>query len=123
MIQQHFKRLLALSVLMYLAAFSLLAQNYKPLLGKWNMTSETDGDPVQWTLVLKETNGKLDGTLVAGDQEMPTKEFSYADGVLKFKVPYEGQYYDIELKSTAADKLTGTWSGEGASGRTTGAKA
>jgi hypothetical protein len=115
------QRLLALCLLTCLAAFSALAQDYKALLGKWDMTSETDADPVKWTLILKETDGKLTGSLSAGDQEVLVKNFSYADGVLKFKVPYEGQDYDIELKS-AADKLVGPWSGDGNSGRTSGTK-
>ncbi len=96
LIAKPIRLLLALVIL----AFSLSAQSdYKPLLGKWNMTSETDGDPVHWTLMSQETDGKLSATLVAGDNEMPAGTFSYTDGVLKFKVPYEGEEYDIELKS------------------------
>jgi hypothetical protein len=86
------------------------------------MTSETDGDPVNWTLLLKDTDGKLTASMVSGENEIPVKSFSYTDGVLKFKVPYEGQDYDIELKAVA-EKLAGTWSGDGNSGRTTGTKA
>jgi len=112
---------LALCLLASLAIVSLLAQNYKPLLGKWTMTSETEGDAVVWSLLLKETDGKLPGSLIAGNDEMPAKDFSYTEGVLKFKVPYDGQEYDIELKADGA-KLAGAWSGNGASGKTTGTK-
>jgi hypothetical protein len=121
MTHNRFRRLLALCLLTCIASFSALAQDYKALLGKWDMTSETDGDSVKWTLLLKEADGKLSASLVAGENEMPAKEFSFTDGVLKFKVPYEGDYYDIELKATP-EKLTGTWSGGGNSGRTTGIK-
>ncbi len=121
MTHKKLHRLVAICLLTCLAAAALLAQDYKPLLGKWDMTSETDGDPVHWTLMFKETDGKLSATLVAGDNEVPAGAFSYTDGVLKFKVPYEGEEYDIELKS-ADGKLTGTWSGGGNSGRTTGTK-
>jgi len=123
MIHKRLHRFLALCLLSFLATAALaLSQDYKPLLGKWNMTSETEGDSVQWTLVLKETDGKLVAALAAGDNEIPAKDFSYTDGVLKFKVPYQGEEYDIELKANA-EKLSGTWSGGGGSGRTTGTKA
>jgi len=116
------RTLLLLCVCVSLTAITVLAQDYKPLLGKWAMTSETDGDPVNWTLSLKDADGKLAASLVAGDNEMPAKEFSYTDGVLKFKVPYQGEDYDIELKADGPNKLTGTWSGGGNSGKTTGVK-
>ena len=113
--------LLALVIL----ALSLSAQSddHKSLVGKWNMTSETDGDSVQWTLVLKDADGKLTATLIAGDNEMPATNFSYTAGVLKFKVPYDGEEYDIELKADGPNKLKGTWNGGGNSGVTTGTKA
>ena len=121
MAYKHLQRYVALGLLICFAALTASAQDYKSLIGKWDMTSETEGDPVNWTLSLKETDGKLSATLVAGDNEIPAKDFTYTDGVLKFKVPYEGDFYDIELNA-AADKLTGTWSGGGTSGRTTGTK-
>ena len=121
MAYKHLQRYVALGLLICFAALTASAQDYKSLIGKWDMTSETEGDSVRWTLSLKEIDGKLSATLVAGDNEVPAKDFTYTDGVLKFKVPYEGDFYDIELKA-AADKLTGTWSGGGTSGRTTGTK-
>ena len=99
MSHKHLHRILTLCLLTCLAAFALLAQDYKSLLGQWNMTSETDGDPVHWSLVLKEVDGKLAASLVAGDKEMPAKEFSYREGVMKFKVPYQDEEYDLELKA------------------------
>lgn len=114
-------------VLSYLAAclFALaaFAQDYKALLGKWSMTSETDGgESVNWTLVLKDDDGKLAAYLSADSGEQAAKNFSYKDGVLKFEAPYQGDYYDLDLK-VSGDKLDGTWSGNGDSGRTTGVKA
>ena len=101
--------------------FSALGQDYKPLVGKWDMTSETNDDPVKWTLVLKETDGKLTAILASDGGEQPAKDFSYADGVIKFKAPYQGEDYDIELKAVSG-KLDGTWSGGGNSGKTSGIK-
>jgi hypothetical protein len=97
------------------------AQDYKSLLGKWNMTSETDGDPVVWTLVLKESDGRLTAALGTAEDAPAAKDFTYVDGALKFKVPYQGEYYDIELKANG-EKLDGKWSGKGDSGKTSGVK-
>lgn len=56
-------KILALCVLTFLTASFSLAQDNAALAGKWNMTSETDGDPVHWTLLLKAVDGKLTGSL------------------------------------------------------------
>lgn len=53
MTHKRIRLLLGLCLLTCLAAFAALAQDYKSFLGKWDMTSETDGDPVKWTLILK----------------------------------------------------------------------
>jgi len=113
---------LAFCVVAAVTALSALAQDQKTLLGKWNMTSETDGDPVAWTLVLKENDGHLTAVVGTDEGAPPVKDFTYANGVLKFKVPYQGEYYDIELKADG-EKLDGKWSGKGDSGKTSGIKA
>jgi hypothetical protein len=116
------KKILALALATVLLAISAFAQDYKSLLGKWLMTSETDSDSVHWALILKEDGGKLTALLTSDDGEQPVRDFSYTDGVLKFKVPYEGEEYDIELKADG-DRIDGTWSGGGNSGKTSGTKA
>jgi hypothetical protein len=116
------QRILAVCLAAFVVTASALAQDYKTLVGKWNMVSESSGDPVKWTLVLKETDGKLAAALTADEGEQPVKDLTYTEGVLKFKVPYQGNYYDIELKATG-EKLDGTWSGGGDSGKTSGTKA
>jgi hypothetical protein len=73
-------------------------------------------------LVFKEDNRKLAAVLAAGEGEQPVKNLTYTNGVLKFKVPYQGEYYDIELKQ-GGEKLDGKWSGmNGDSGKTSGTK-
>jgi hypothetical protein len=121
MAHKVFARILAICVVAMMTTVSALAQDYKTLLGKWNMTSETQGDPVAWILVLKESDGRLTAVLGAGDGSQAVKNFTYAEGVLKFKVPYQGEYYDIELKANG-EKLEGKWSGNGESGKTSGVK-
>jgi len=117
-----FQNVLAFCVLTLLTASFCLAQDNAALVGKWNMTSETNGDPVHWTLVLKNANGNLTGFLTTDQSEQPAKDFKYDAGVITFKAPYEGQDYDIQLKPVGG-KLDGTWSGGGDSGRTSGTKA
>jgi len=114
-------RMLAVCMVMAMTTVSALAQDYKTLLGKWNMTSETEGDPVAWTLMLKEADGRLTAVLGTDEGTPAVKDFMYTNGVLKFKVPYQGEYYDIELKANG-EKLDGKWSGKGESGKTSGIK-
>ncbi len=118
---QRFGRFVALYLVLIVLAVSARGQDYKPLLGKWNMTSENSGDPIKWTLTLKEVEGKLIATLNTGEDEKPAKDVTFANGVLKFQAPYQDAYYDIELKATA-DKLDGTWDGGGDSGKTYGTR-
>ena len=117
-----FQKILTLCVLSLLTASFCLAQDNAALAGKWNMTSESSDDPVHWTLVLKDANGKLTGFLTTDESEQPAKDFKYDAGLITFKAPYQGQDYDIQLRFVG-DKLDGTWSGGGDSGRTSGTKA
>jgi hypothetical protein len=119
---KQIQRIIVFCLLTFVTVCSLLAQDYKSLVGKWNMVSETDGDPVNWTLVLKDNDGKLMAFLATDAGEQQAKDFTYADKVIKFKAPYDGEDYEIELKVTPENKLEGKYSGGGNSGKTTGTK-
>ena len=116
------------AVLVMILAFALgiLAQDHKQdpglWLGQWSMTSETDDEPVRWTLNIKGIEGKPDIYLSnkQGEQQV-VKDASFVDGTLKFKAPYGDYEYDIELRM-AGEKLSGTWNGNGNSGKTSGLK-
>ncbi len=103
------------------AAQSDTKTDIKALVGKWKMTSiSPDGDSIPWTLQVKEDDGKLAASVISQDgTEQPIKDLNTDEGKVKFKAPYEGELYDIELKMDG-DKLTGTWSGNGDSGKTSG---
>jgi hypothetical protein len=118
--QRISRRFFALCIVFGLAVFAH-AQDYKPLLGDWNMTSESDGDPIKWTLSLKEVEGKLAATCGTADGEKPAKNVTFADGVLKFDAPYEDNFYGVTLKPNG-NKLEGMWEGDGSSGKTYGFK-
>ena len=113
--------ILSVCLLTCITVVCLVGQEPKAVAGKWSMTSETDGDPVKWTLVLKESEGQLTAFLSTDDGEQPAKEFTFANGVLKFKVAYQDKDYLIELKASP-EKLEGTWSGDGNSGKTSGTR-
>jgi hypothetical protein len=51
MAQEISRRFFALCLAIMVLAVSAHAQDYKPLIGNWNMVSESDGDPVKWTLI------------------------------------------------------------------------
>lgn len=115
---------MALTIALFLASFCLLAQaGNEGLAGTWNMVSLTpDGDKVPFTLIIKEQEGKLTGTLKIESGEAEAKDFTVTNGVIKFQAPYQGDYYDIELKLVEG-KLTGKWYGGGTEGEISGTKA
>jgi hypothetical protein len=113
--------LLALCIATLFTLTLAQAQDHNSLAGRWNMTSETDTDPVSWILVLKDTDGKLTAVLESEEGELAPKEMTDEGGVIKFRAPYQGEDYDIELK-LVGDRLDGTWSGGGNSGKTHGTK-
>jgi hypothetical protein len=115
---------LCLAALAILSASSLLAQTgNKPLVGTWNLVATTpDGDKVPFGLIIKEQDGKLTGTLKFDTDEGEAKDFSVADGVIKFQAPYQGNFYDIEMKLVEG-KLTGKWHGTDSEGEISGTKA
>ena len=121
MAQGIVRRFLAFCLVGVALSVSAWTQEYKALIGTWSMTSESTGDPVKWTLVLKESDGKLTAFLDTGEKEQPAKNFTYTEGVVKFKAPYQDNEYDVELKAMD-NRLDGTWSGGGDSGKTYGTK-
>jgi hypothetical protein len=116
------QRIVGLSLTAFVFILCVKAQDHSALIGKWNMTSESDDGPVAWTLAIKEDTGKLTALLATDGPETPAKNLTYTHGVLKFVAPYQGADYDIELK-LRAETLVGSWSGGGNDGKTTGTKA
>ena len=98
-------------------------QKTDPLVGKWSMTSTTsDGNEIPWTLTFSYANGKYSATSSYDQGEGPVKDLAVDGSKIHFRVPYEGDDYDIDLKLNSGS-LVGTWSGNGMSGGTKGHKA
>jgi hypothetical protein len=92
------------------------------LAGKWKMASITpDGSTVAWTLTMKHEGDTWTATVGGNDADAPAKEVKVDGASLHMKTPYNGDYYDVNLKLDG-DKLTGKWSSDNDSGATTGAR-
>lgn len=116
------RRLLTISLFAALLAGTVEAQDFTQFTGKWNMTSETNSDPVRWTMTVSGTSAKPEAMLSTEEGGQAAADVSYESGTLSFKVSYQGGDYTIELRYVNG-KLDGTWRGAGESGKTTGVKA
>jgi hypothetical protein len=98
-------------------------QDTPKLAGVWKMSSLTpDGDTVAWQLTVKQTEGKWTASLSGDAGDLPVKNLTVTGNQMHFTTPYQGQDYDQDLK-LEGEKLIGTWSGNGDSGKTTGERA
>ena len=99
-------------------------QKADALIGKWKMVSTTpDGSQVPWGLSISYANGKYGATASSpsNEGEGPVKDLTVDGSKVHFRVPYEGEDYDIDLKLDGSS-LVGTWSGNGETGETKGEK-
>src|SRR5579875_4001356 len=118
----------ALGFVCVLFAFTAWAQSEKTpdannssVAGTWKMVSETsDGDSIPWTLTLTQADGHWTASVGSADgQPTSATNLKVAGNTVHFQTQYQGNPYDIDLK-LADGLLTGTWSGEGGSGKTSG---
>lgn len=99
------------------------SQQPDPLVGKWKMVSTTeDGSQVLWSLTITYVHGNYGATANTDQGEAPVKDLKVDGSTIHFRVPYQGDEYDIDLKLDGGS-LAGTWSGNGGSGETKGHKA
>jgi hypothetical protein len=106
-------------VLFALACAVCQAQN--PAVGKWDCTSDDGhGGVHDWTLTIKETEGKLSGSLVEAETEMPLitpkldgktlsfRTFINPNCTVLFEVTIEGKKFDGKF---FCPEVTGTLKG------------
>ncbi len=110
------------AALSLLLAAVVLAAGGKPV-GSWDCTSSTPngGGEHQWTLTVKEVDGKLAGTAGGESGDVSLEEVKYEGGTLTFKVSIESGTYEVILKIDG-DKLDGNWKGGGETGTVKGVK-
>lgn len=116
------RRTFSFSFVGAIACVPVFAQGLQPMLGKWKMTSETDSEPVEWTLTVSGSAEKPVATLSTEQGEQSARDTKFQGGTLSFKVEYQGSDYIISLKY-ADGRLDGSWNGDGNSGRTHGNRA
>ena len=86
--------------------------------GVWECISVTpDGDEMHSTLTLTDSDGKLSATLVSDDGDWKVSDLKFDGKVLSFTVSRDADY-TVSLK-VEGDKMEGTWSGGGDSGKVT----
>ena len=124
----HVLLVTAIVALLALAAPALRAQDkadHSSPAGAWKMVSETpDGDAIDWSLTVKRQDGgtwAITSATPGQQNELPAKDVAVTGDKIHFKTTYQDQDYDIDLTLTG-DKLQGTWSGNGDSGKTSGTR-
>lgn len=116
-------QLLGFCVATFVCAEAAQAQQNDALVGHWKMLSSTDnGDEIPWNLSISYGDGKYSATASIESGENPVKDLKVEGKTIHFRVPYQGNDYEIDLK-LVGEKLKGTWSGNGDSGDTKGEKA
>lgn len=110
-------------MLFSLAAQKAFAQQGGSLAGQWKMVSSTpDGNDIPWTLTIRYKDGSYSASMSTEHGEEEPRDFKVDGDNVSMGVTYEGDEYEIKLKYSG-DKLVGTWSGNGNSGDTKGARA
>ena len=90
--------------------------------GVWNCAALTpEGEALKFTLKIREEAGRISATLESARGEVPVIDPKLEGATVSFKVDYDGSRYTLALKIDG-DKLEGTYSGESAAGKVTGAR-
>jgi len=103
-----------------LAALALAAGN--AVVGTWQLVSDSPGgEQYTWTMVIKEENGKLSGTLTGGPGQYPLLDPKVEGDTFTCKLTIDEQTYAIQAKISDG-KFDGTWKGPTSQGIIKGAK-
>jgi hypothetical protein len=112
-------------VLLLNAPFARSAQdtgNSASPAGTWKMQSESpDGEAVPWTLTLSKKEASWEA-VVGGTPDaksLPASDVKVSGNKVHFRTTYQGDPYDIDL-TFESGRLTGTWTGQNGTGKTTG---
>ncbi len=90
--------------------------------GAWDCSAiSPDGEPVKFTLKLREEAGGLAAAVETAQREMQLGPVKYQNSTVTFKVEYQGAMYTLELK-ISGNKLAGTYKGDPATGEVKGTR-
>jgi hypothetical protein len=112
---------LFLTILLFSFAICWAADN--PIVGKWDCVGTDDnGQPTNWTMVVKDDGGKLTGTLSGDPGEFQLVDAKLEGDTFTFKVVVNDETYTVESKLTG-NKVEGKYKGPEGSGTIKGTKA
>ncbi len=115
-------RIVTLFLAILLCGFGLCWAADNPAVGKWECTATDDaGQTSNWTMVVKEENGKLSGTLSGDPGEFDIVDAKVEGNAFTFKVVVNDVSYTVET-TIDGNKLEGKYSGAEASGTLKGTK-
>jgi hypothetical protein len=117
-------RLLARAVLVVAAVVATaiplaLAAGPPKALGTWDIVAKTPNGDMPSVLTIKAAEGGVKAEFELDGVSRTVTDEKLDGDVLKLKVEYEGNVYDVEARITG-DTLEGTWQGNGYSGTLTG---
>ena len=94
----------------------------KAIVGAWECVSvNPEGEKENWTLTVKEEDGKLSGTLVGDPGQFPLIAPKMEGDTFTTRVAIAEEEYSLEIK-VSEKKLQGTVKGSTAQGTITGVK-
>jgi len=110
-----------LAALAALAGAMVLAAD-KPVVGTWEAFSDSPGgEQYKWTLVVKQGDGKLSGTISGGPGQYPLLDPNMEGDTFTCKITIEEQTYTIQVKVTGS-KFEGIWKSPASQGAIKGTK-
>jgi hypothetical protein len=117
-------RLLARAVLVVAAVVATaiplaLAADAPKAVGTWDIVAKTPNGEMPSVLTIKAAEGGVKAEFELDGVSRTVTDEKLDGDVLKLKVEYEGNVYDVEARITG-DTLEGTWQGNGYSGTLTG---
>ena len=119
MAQTHNFKLVTVPVVIALLVFAAAQLGAASgVAGVWECVSITpDGDEMHTTLTVTESDGKLNATIKGDDGEWTVSGVKFDGKALTFTVARDNDY--AVTMNLDGDKMEGTWSGGGDSGKVT----
>jgi hypothetical protein len=112
---------LLLTILLFASVAAWAADN-AAVVGAWDVVSTDDaGQPMNWTLTVKDDGGKLSGTLSGDAGELPIVDAKLEGSMFTFKVVVNDATYTTE-GTIDGNKFDGKYKGPEGSGTVKGTK-
>jgi len=98
-----------MQTLKFFLAITLALPCLAGIAGKWDVTSTTnEGQTIKSSLLVKETEGKLDATLSFGERAVPISNLTFADDQLSFRLMWSDTGVTVKVRLDG-DNMKGTW--------------